>query len=89
MEGGTVQTPPWQQLLESLRQKSLLPRLRNDRVICLLGRLFRLVFRGFCLASVTPVPHAGSWLFCEDKTCNTLKNKDGILKTALKIPSAS
>jgi hypothetical protein len=37
-----------EQLLESLRQKSLLPRLRNDRVIRLLGRLFRLVFRGFC-----------------------------------------
>jgi hypothetical protein len=36
------------QLLESLRQKSLLPRLRNERVTRLLGRLFRLVFRGFC-----------------------------------------
>ena len=37
-----------EQLLESLRQKSLLPRVRNDRVIRLLGRLFRLVFRRFC-----------------------------------------
>jgi hypothetical protein len=43
------------QLLENLRRKSLLPRLRNDRVIRLLGRLFRLAFRGFC--SYTPNQH--------------------------------
>jgi len=37
-----------QQHLENLRRKGLLPRLRNARLICLLGRLFRLKLRGFC-----------------------------------------
>src|SRR5215217_5667200 len=36
------------QLLESVRRKSVLPRLSNDGGSRLLGRLFRLEFLGFC-----------------------------------------
>src|SRR5438093_8564403 len=39
----------YQQLLESVRRKSVLARLSNDRGSRLLGRLFYLEFLGFCL----------------------------------------
>jgi hypothetical protein len=38
----------FEQHLENLRRKDMLPRLRNDRATCVLRRLFRLGLRRFC-----------------------------------------